>query len=208
MSEYQPRTLPAGIEIYSPTSDEDFVAMAELRRATVLDDTKKRSVPWYDLLPQHDSEWVKVQSGYYRARAERVGDQYSTRLARIGEAVIGMCHAQDIGGVHTRYEILEHGVDPEYQGQGVGTTLLVASLDRAPSDAIVQLRVAAASPAAAHYRGCGFLIDDERNGRALHYSRDRKEYSDSFEFLTTTAGALAEHALRAVDLGAIRATKD
>jgi hypothetical protein len=90
----------------------------------------------------------------------------------------------------------------------VGTALLVASLDEASPGAIVELRVAEKSPAAAYYRGRGFWTDDERNGRALYYSRNREEHSDSFTFLTTTAGVLAEHALRAVDLGAVLATED
>lgn len=210
MSEQHPRTLPAGIEIYPPTSEEDFVAMAELGRVTVLDDAEKRGVAWHDLLSRHDSEWAKIHRGYYRARTERAADQYSTRLARIGEAIVGMCHVQNIGGRGTRREVLEHGVDPDHQGLGVGTALLVASLDEASPDAIVELRVAEKSPAAAYYRRRGFELDSARSGHVFYYDKNdpSRKYCDPFVRLTTTAGALAEHALRAVDLGAVLATED
>jgi GNAT superfamily N-acetyltransferase len=121
-----------------------------------------------------------------------------------------MLHMQNIGGRGTRYEVLEHGVDPDHQGLGVGTALLVASLDEASPGAIVELRVAEKSPAAEYYCRRGFELDSARSGHVLYYDKNdpSREYRDPLIRLTTTAGALAEHALRAVDLGAVLAKED
>jgi len=79
-----------------PTSTEDFVAMAALQRAVVLDDAARREVLWYDSLPRHDSPtWVKGQSRRAETRALRLGGHFGMLTARRGGEVIGLCEVQN-----------------------------------------------------------------------------------------------------------------
>lgn len=79
--------------------------------------------------------------------------------ARIGDRLVGYAGIARLGRTPPfEYEIHTIGVDPEYQGRGIGRAMMTGLLEHAGPDAVVYLEVRTDNePAKALYESLGFV---------------------------------------------------
>lgn len=100
-----------------------------------------------------DDPWP--ESAFLRELAGPYGHYIA---ARVGETLVGYAGIFRLGRIPPfEYEIHTIGVDPAFQGRGIGRRMLTELLDVAGPDSVVHLEVRTDNePAIALYKGFGF----------------------------------------------------
>lgn len=100
-----------------------------------------------------DDPWP--ESAFLRELASPYGHYVS---ARVGETLVGYAGIFRLGRIPPfEYEVHTIGVDPEFQGRGIGRRMLTELLDVAGPDSVVHLEVRTDNePAIALYKAFGF----------------------------------------------------
>lgn len=105
------------------------------------------------MLFEGDDPWP--ESAFLRELAGPYGHYVA---ARVGEALVGYAGIFRLGRIPPfEYEIHTIGVDPEFQGRGIGRRMLSELLDVAGPDSVVHLEVRTDNePAISLYKAFGF----------------------------------------------------
>lgn len=132
-----------------PFQDEDAQAPADMQRGTV------QHVNARDYAPEIIEHWVSgINAQHYRASAKEFS---RTVAARPDGTIIGF------GDCHTGKSTLGIYVHKDYQGQGVGATLMNHLLDKLYAAGCTVIELDSTLTARTFYEHHGFEVIEEKN---------------------------------------------